>query len=156
MKKGTWNVIGLLAFVLVVSVAASAVTVWAIGKSNAYTIPNEFSTGTTLSAADMNANFAYVETALNELADTGGNAFVLTSETMLVVDPGECYQVDSPDCPTGYRPVTPMCNATHNDMNLVQFGCDDAKCYCKYKNDQAFAVSTYAKALCANYLVLSR
>ncbi len=148
MHKKTLKVLGLLGIIILVSVATSAITVFAFGAYRSYSVPNSFTSGTTISSADMNANFDYIESALNDFAalDT-----YLTGEEAENLPINSVNEVISPACNPGDKIVGCDCFTNSNkyaDISCVTYDTAEEKCTCAYSSTSSIVLEIKAKALC--------
>lgn len=149
MNKGNLRIVGLIGIVILLSVATSVMTVFAFGGFRSYAMPHSFATGTTISADEMNANFSYIENALNDFAGIGNYLTAVEEED---VNGGFTGTVTSAACDAG--DLIMGCDCTSNTLKYmsfsgVRYSTDDQTCTCEYYNTASSNILTiYAKALC--------
>ena len=156
------HILLIVLLVAVISVSTSALTVYAM-KDKAVNVPNEFTSGDTLSASLMNANFDYLEGEIEtnqtditaNLADITALQGLTTyfSSTATVLLPGvegQLGAVESGACNSGDIVTGCWCGAGHGDFHLYDVQPEPATntCECRYQNNGSTADNIEAKAIC--------
>jgi hypothetical protein len=135
--------------VCVVTVFTSVFTVVAYDRLAApkVTVPYTFSPGTTISASQVNDNFAALEEAINEFTPV---TIQWSNQGSATISAGAWDDVTSGNCPTGSHAISCDCNTNGGNCYLTDSFVVDGgtTCRCWYKNTGGSSASIYAKAAC--------
>ena len=154
MKANFSRTLLIVTIACVCSVATSVFTVKAYERLSEpkVAVPHTFSSGNTISSADVNENF---QTLADAITDLEGKGLVFTTgptATDYLAPDEESHAQDY--CPSGYTAVACSCSAQNKGVYLTGFwvntytGGGGNYCRCIYHNTMASTQSITAEAQC--------